>query len=34
MQFPSDHKYSKEHTWLKVEGQKALIGISEFAQAN
>lgn len=32
MQFPSDYKYSKEHTWLKVQGQEALIGITEFAQ--
>ena len=33
MQFPSDYKYSKEHTWLKIEGQEALIGITEFAQS-
>lgn len=33
MQFPSDYKYSKEHTWLKVEGPEALIGITEFAQS-
>lgn len=32
MQFPYDYKYSKEHTWLKVQGQEALIGITEFAQ--
>jgi glycine cleavage system H protein len=33
MQFPNDYKYSKEHTWLKVQGQEALIGITEFAQS-
>ena len=33
MDFPNDYKYSKEHTWLKVEGQEALIGITEFAQS-
>lgn len=33
MQFPSDYKYSKEHTWLKIEGHEALIGITEFAQS-
>lgn len=33
MQFPSNYKYSKQHTWLKVEGQEALIGITEFAQS-
>lgn len=33
MQFPNDYKYSKEHTWLKVEGPEALIGITDFAQS-
>lgn len=33
MQFPNDYKYSKEHTWLKVEGETAIIGITEFAQS-
>ena len=34
MQFPSDYKYSKEHTWLKLlDNQQALIGITEFAQS-
>ena len=32
MQFPSELKYSKEHEWLKVEGDTATIGITEFAQ--
>ena len=34
MQFPTDYKYSKEHTWLKLLGNdEALIGITEFAQS-
>ncbi len=33
MQFPKDYKYSKEHTWLKVEGETGIIGITEFAQS-
>ncbi len=33
MQFPNDYKYSKEHTWLKVEGETGIIGITEFAQS-
>lgn len=34
MQFPTEYKYSKEHTWLKVlENNEALIGITEFAQS-
>lgn len=33
MQFPTDYKYSKEHTWVKKEGEAGLIGITEFAQS-
>ena len=33
MQFPNDYKYSKEHTWLKVDGETGTIGITEFAQS-
>ncbi|CAB1262225.1 glycine cleavage system protein GcvH [Clostridium sp. WLY-B-L2] len=32
MNFPEKLYYSKEHTWAKVEGDTALIGISDFAQ--
>ncbi len=32
MNFPEDLKYSKEHEWLKMEGDEAVIGITEFAQ--
>jgi len=30
---PSSLKYSKEHEWVRVEGNKAHIGISDFAQS-
>jgi len=33
MNFPADVKYSKDHTWLKVEGETGIIGITEFAQS-
>lgn len=29
---PDDRKYSKEHEWLKVDGDLALIGITDYAQ--
>lgn len=29
---PVDRKYAKSHEWIKVEGNKALVGISSFAQ--
>jgi glycine cleavage system H protein len=32
MNIPSDLKYTKEHEWLRVEGDAAFVGITEFAQ--
>ena len=32
MNIPNNLKYTKEHEWLKVEGDFAYIGITEFAQ--
>ena len=32
MNFPADLKYSKEHEWVRVEGNNAYIGITDFAQ--
>ncbi len=32
MNIPSELKYSKEHEWVRVEGDVAIIGISAFAQ--
>lgn len=32
MNFPNDLKYTKDHEWVRVEGNIATIGITEFAQ--
>jgi glycine cleavage system H protein len=32
MDFPAALKYTKDHEWIKVEGNDAYIGITEFAQ--
>jgi glycine cleavage system H protein len=32
MNFPSNLKYTKEHEWIRVEGNRAYVGITEFAQ--
>lgn len=32
MEFPAGLKYTKDHEWIKVDGDTALIGITEFAQ--
>jgi glycine cleavage system H protein len=34
MQFPTDLRYSAEHEWVRVEGTRAEIGITDFAQDN
>ncbi|MFD1677122.1 glycine cleavage system protein GcvH [Alicyclobacillus fodiniaquatilis] len=31
-QVPDNLKYSKEHEWVRVEGNRAYIGITDFAQ--
>jgi len=32
MQFPDTLKYTKDHEWIKIEGNTATIGITDFAQ--
>ncbi len=32
MNFPAELKYSKEHEWVKIEGNTGTIGITDFAQ--
>jgi glycine cleavage system H protein len=32
MNFPSELKYTKDHEWVKIEGNEAYIGITDFAQ--
>lgn len=33
MNFPSELKYTKDHEWIRLEGNNAIIGITEFAQS-
>jgi len=32
MTFPAELKYTKDHEWIRIEGNQATIGITEFAQ--
>ena len=32
MNIPENLKYTKDHEWLRVEGDEAFIGVTEFAQ--
>ena len=32
MNYPAELKYSKDHEWVRFEGDTAFIGISDFAQ--
>lgn len=32
MNFPTDLRYTKDHEWIKLEGDIATIGITDFAQ--
>lgn len=32
MDFPEELKYSKEHVWVRIERETAVIGITDFAQ--
>jgi glycine cleavage system H protein len=32
MAYPTDFKYTKEHEWIKAEGNNATIGITSYAQ--
>ena len=33
MNFPADLKYTKDHEWIRVEGDVAYVGIKDFAQS-
>lgn len=33
MNFPGDLRYTKDHEWIKLEGNTATVGITEFAQS-
>ena len=30
--YPNEFRYTKEHEWIKLEGDEALVGITDFAQ--
>ncbi len=32
MNFPDQLHYTKDHEWIKIEGNKATVGITDFAQ--
>jgi glycine cleavage system H protein len=32
MNIPASLRYTKEHEWISVEGETALVGVTEFAQ--
>lgn len=32
MEFPDDVRYTKEHEWARVEGERIRVGITDFAQ--
>jgi glycine cleavage system H protein len=32
MEFPDDLRYTKEHEWLRLEGNDGVVGITDFAQ--
>ena len=32
MQYPEDLRYSEEHEWVRLEGTRATVGITDFAQ--
>ncbi|WP_379970404.1 glycine cleavage system protein GcvH [Ectobacillus sp. sgz5001026] len=32
MSIPKEYRYSEEHEWVKVEGNKVIVGITDFAQ--
>jgi glycine cleavage system H protein len=33
MNIPAELKYTKDHEWVKIEGDIAIVGITEFAQS-
>ena len=33
MNIPVDLKYTKDHEWVRIEGNEAIVGITDFAQS-
>jgi glycine cleavage system H protein len=34
MPYPADYKYTKEHEWIKIDGNNATVGITDHAQGS
>ena len=34
MNVPDNLKYSQDHEWIKIDGNTALVGITDYAQSN
>jgi glycine cleavage system H protein len=32
MNFPENVRYTKDHEWIRIEGDEAIVGITDFAQ--
>jgi glycine cleavage system H protein len=32
MKFPQELRYTKDHEWVRIEGDEAIVGITDFAQ--
>ncbi len=32
MKIPADLKYTQDHEWIRVEGETAIVGVTDFAQ--
>ncbi|MDR2120888.1 MAG: glycine cleavage system protein GcvH [Tannerella sp.] len=33
MNFPTDLKYTRDHEWIRIEGEVAYVGITDYAQS-
>lgn len=33
MNYPADLKYTRDHEWIRVEGNEAFVGITDYAQS-
>lgn len=33
MNFPDDLKYTKDHEWVRIDGDTAVVGVTDFAQS-
>ncbi len=34
MNIPENLRYTEDHEWVRIEGDEAIIGITDFAQVN